>query len=295
MAKDILPRFTFGSETTADVPLEYGPTLAAVVDPPTKLARYDKPLKTQAPHCDGNYFHSKGQWVPTRAGPFRLSSHVPFMDKESMEDPQQMEAIFLDGPAHLNSLSFLMGINSNTTLTFPAGVHGNRIGALTGVTGSLRESDTEEDTPFGGCNAISFMEKHMGSAYNDPNERPHLYAHCADLRQFPVTTAGCLIAVLAAKQRIESLRSDRTEYAVCAAARFVESHRTGRPSAVDPNTAPIYMGNEMNDLELALGHFIFRHLVTSTYKAGCQEAMLDAVRASAIAGSVSPDPPAAAD
>jgi hypothetical protein len=267
-AKGVLPRFTFGSRAKADVPLEYGSTLAAICDPPKNLARYDKPLKTQAPHCDGNYFHAKGQWVrDTTAAPFRLSSHVPFVDKESMEDPSLMEALFLNGPVHLNSLSFLMGINSNTTLTFP--------GARTeSVAKSLRESDAEEDTPFGGCTIISFMEKHMGSAYCDPNERPHLYAHSADLRQFPVATAGCLIAVLAAKQRIECLRSDR--------------NRTSNP-------VPIYIGNEMNELEIALGHFIFRHLVTSTYKAGCQEAMLDAVRARAIAGSVSPDPPAAAD
>ena len=56
------------------------------------------------------------------------------------------------------------------------------------------------------------------------------------------------------------------------------------------------MGNEMNDLELALGHFIFRHLVTSTYKAGCQEQMLDEVRTAALqnampqAASVHPVP-----
>jgi hypothetical protein len=283
MAKGSLPRFTFGSRPRADVPLEYGSTPSAVFDPPKKLVRYDKPLKTQAPHCDGNYFHAKGQWVRgTAAEPFRLSSHVPFMDKESMEDPTQMQAIFLDGPAHLNSLSFLMGINSNTTLTFPAGERGASTGTVTGVTGSLRESDAEEDTPFGGCTAISFMEKHMGSAYHDPNERPHLYAHCADLRQFPVTTAGCLIAVLAAKQRIEHLRRDRT--------------RTVNP-------VPIYMRNEMDDLENALGHFIFRHLVTSTYKAGCQEIMLDQVRNAALqnaslAASVQPvalhSPPPAA-
>ena len=262
-AKGILPNFTFGPESQPDVPLDYGQAPVSFPDPPKPTRRYDKALKAQAPHCDGNFFHSKGQWVCDGPGaPFRLSPHVPFTTPASMEDEGLMQALILDGPVHLNSLSFLMGINCNTTLTFPS-VPGVR--TVTG-TGILRESDAEEDTPFGGCAAISFIEKHMGSAYVDPNERPHLYAHCADLRQFPVDSAGSLISVLAAKQRIESLRADR--------------------SRDDGSVAASVQKNEMTNLEIALGQFIFQHLVTSTYKTGVQENILDHVRAAALVGSV---------
>lgn len=261
-AKGTLPKFTFGPVTLAYQPLEYGPTPESFAVPPKTNNRYDKPLKAQAPHCDGNFFHSKGQWVrDAPAEPFRLSSHNPFKTRGSMEDEATMEALILDGPLHLNSLSFLMGINFNTTLTFPGRTR-DRTGTGTVV---LRESDAEEDTPFGGCAAISFVEKHMGSAYDDPNERPHLYAHCADLRQFPVSTAGCLIAVLAAKERIECLRKD--------------GRRVERP-------VPTFLKNEMTNLENALGQFILQHLVTSTYKSGVQEKMLDRVRCAAVAGPI---------
>jgi hypothetical protein len=85
------------------------------------------------------------------------------------------------------------------TLTFPSEASGQ----------GLRDSDVVEGIPFGGGAGFAFVEPHMGSEYPDPNERPHLYAHSADLRQFPVATATGLIAILAAKQRIEYLREAR--------------------------------------------------------------------------------------
>jgi hypothetical protein len=122
------------------------------------------------------------------------------MTRLSMEQPDKMEVIILDGPIHLNSLSFLMGTSTDTTLTFPR----ERSDQGTRVPVEV------EGTPFGGCSCFAFIEKHMGSEYVDPNERPHLYAHSADLRQFPTGTASGLIAILAAKQRIENIRKVRS-------------------------------------------------------------------------------------
>ena len=62
-------------------------------------------------------------------------------------------------------------------------------------------------TPFGGFSGFGFVIKHMGSSYFlDPNERPHVYAHCHDLRQFPAATMGQFIAIFAAKERIQQIR-----------------------------------------------------------------------------------------
>jgi hypothetical protein len=100
----------------------------------------------------------------------------------------------------------------------------------------------------------------MGSEYVDPNERPHLYAHSADLRQFPTGTASGLIAILAAKQRIENIRKERSS------SKYAD-----------------FATHEMRDLEDALGQFIFDLLSTSTYKVRIQEDMLNEVRKAALA------------
>ena len=116
-----------------------------------------------------------------------------------MEDPAKMDPVFLHGTPAENSLSFLMGVNAKTTLSFPAQ-----------STSHVAEPNASP-VPFGGLNGFSFVDEHMGSRYLlDPNERPHLYAHCSDLRQFPVMGAGQLMTILAAKQRLEHLRLSRT-------------------------------------------------------------------------------------
>jgi hypothetical protein len=242
----VQPTVTVGPKVLAGVPLEYGPQIKTRRVPVEPTFR-PRDLKTQAEHCDGNFFHSKGQWVRRPDGKFALSYHVPFVKPSSMEQADKMQAIFLKGHIHLNSLSFLLGTSTNTTLTFPSEAGGQ----------GPRDSDVVEGTPFGGCTCFAFVEKHAGSAYPDPNERPHLYAHSADLRQFPVTTATGLITILAAKQRIEYLRAKRF-------------------------TFPAFLLNEMRDLEDALGHVIFDCLSTSTYKAGVQETMLNEVREAAM-------------
>jgi hypothetical protein len=111
-----------------------------------------------------------------------------------------IEHLFLEGPAHQNSQSVLIGINKNTTLTFPPPPGDD----------SRRRQNDVVPTPFGGLNIIAFVEDHMGSAYgNEANERPHVYAHSSDLRQFPVNTAANLLLVLALKERIENIRDRR--------------------------------------------------------------------------------------
>ena len=249
IGKRIHPTVTFGNKVEAGVPLLYGPKVVTRRVPVEHTFR-PKNLKTQAPHCDGNFFHAKGQWVRAQGGQFSLSPHVPLMTKLSMEQPDKIEAIILDGPIHLNSLSFLMGTSTDTTLTFPreGSDHGTRVPVEV------------EGTPFGGCSCFAFIEKHMGSEYVDPNERPHLYAHSADLRQFPTGTAAGLIAILAAKQRIENIRKERSS------SKYAD-----------------FATHEMRDLEDALGQFIFDLLSTSTYKVRIQEDMLNEVRKAALA------------
>ncbi len=98
-----------------------------------------------------------------------------------------IEPLFLNGPAHQNSLSALIGINSKTTLTFPQ----------TPAIG--RRGNFVQPVPFGGLDVFSFIEGHMGSKYGlHANERPHLYGHSRDLRQFPVCNIMSLHAILAA-------------------------------------------------------------------------------------------------
>jgi len=45
--------------------------------------------------------------------------HRPLMTDSQMEDPKFIEPLFLEGHAHQNSQLVLIGINKNTTLTFP--------------------------------------------------------------------------------------------------------------------------------------------------------------------------------
>jgi len=91
----------------------------------------------------------------------------------------------------------------------------------------------------------------------DPNDRPHLYAHCGDLRQFPVSSFGNLLLVLSAKQRIESIRRILSSES---AKEFTEVSRL-----------------RMQDLETALKHFILNILTTTTYKEESEGAILDMV------------------
>jgi hypothetical protein len=252
--KKVHPTVTFGPKAHLGVPLEYGPTIMPRRVPVEHNYR-PRDLKTQCQHCDGSFFHAKGQWVRRSDGIFAMSDHIPFVKASCMEQADKMQAIHLDGPIHLNSLSFLLGTSANTTLTFPS-----EAAKASGQGTRDSNSDVVEDTPFGGCAGFAFVEKHMGSEYLDPNERPHLYAHCADLRQFPVASASGLIAIIAAKQRIECIRRNRSGI-------------------------PVAIGNEMRDLEDALGHFIFEHLCTSTYKVGVQETILDQVREATLVQS----------
>ena len=116
-----------------------------------------------------------------------------------------------------------------------------------------------DDVPFGGLSAFSFFRDHLGSLYLlIPNERPHLYAHSGDLRQFPVVTVSNLLATLAAKQRVERLRVIL------------------RPGHVD---TPTVVSIDLQEQVTALKHFIFDILTTSTYKEDCQAELLKEVQA----------------
>jgi hypothetical protein len=247
------PQVMFGETVQANVSLEYGPNIQTRRQPQLDPRFKPHDLVEQAPHCDGNYFHAKDQWERVECSKpyFKLKSHIPFTTASSMEIATALEPLYLHGPAHLNSLSFLLGVNANTTLTFPPEEHEGRV------------RNKVEDTPFGGCTAISFIEPHMGSAYPDPNERPHLYAHSADLRQFPVARTSSLLGIIAAKQRIQKIRSLLS-------------------------TSPAYIKEELRDLECALGHFIFDNLATATYKEPVQASILKSVMARATSASAAP-------
>ena len=185
--------------SAANVPLEYGPNFI-LRNTPVDTNFKPGPLLTQGEHTDGNFYSAKNQWVEHAPGKFHLSpDHTPFKTESDMQDAAKMDPVFLHGTPAENSTSYLMGVNAKTTLSFPA------------QSTSHVAACYAAPVPFGGFNAFSFVEDHMGSSYlMDPNERLHLYAHCNDLRQFPVMGAGQLMAILAAKQRLEHLRLSRT-------------------------------------------------------------------------------------
>jgi hypothetical protein len=242
-----------------NVSLEYGPDLVPQCVPYETTFRA-APLTEQAAHCDGNFYHAKGQWVEVNVhgqtgapghGLYRVSSHNPLQRRKDMETPNLIEPLLLRGLPHTNSLSFLFNVNGNTTLTFPP------------KSGSRGDSNNVDAVPFGGLSAFSFIKEHLGSEYGlTSNERPHLYAHSGDLRQFPVVGFGTLVLILAAKQRAEELRK-----------------WVGRDSA----DVPAFVRSRIVTLESGLKHFILQMLSTSTYKVDCQENILNQVQAAAIA------------
>lgn len=270
---DCSPRAKFDSYecAAANVSLEYGPDLGPRCVPYGPMFRA-APLAEQAAHCDGNFYHAKGQWVEVSGsgrrvgdpghGLYRVSPHVPLKSDSDMENPDRIEPLMLRGLPHMNSLSFLFNINGNTTLTFPP------------EAGSRGEYNDVDAVLFGGFSAFSFIKEHLGSEYGlNPNERPHLYAHSGDLRQFPALGFGTLIVILAAKQCAEEIR------------KLVRT---------DPADVPSFWRKGMQDLETGLKHFIFDMLTTSTYKVDCQEDILKEVQAAAIANSKSSQEAAAA-
>jgi hypothetical protein len=197
-------------QTNPNVGLEYGPDIIL-----TRIQSVSKPapLLEQLRHCDGNFYHAKGEWREDESvhGNYRLSNHRPLLHDSEMENKDLIEPLFLKGSAHQNSLSMLIGINQHTTLTFPPPAD---LGS--------RQANVVQPAPFGGLKIVSFVKEHMGSAYGiNPNERPHVYAHSSDLRQFPVSTAGNLIMLLGIKQRIENIRERRRQ---CTPTRSIKIH-----------------------------------------------------------------------
>ena len=90
---------------------------------------------------------------------------------------------------------------------------------------------------------------------------PHVYAHCGDLRQFPVVGFRSLLLILAAKQRIENIRRLRLEH----------------KSALQLNS--------LDELETALQHIIFDNLTTTTLKVDSQKNVLQQVHEAAAKNS----------
>ena len=176
-----------------------------------------------------------------------VSTHVPLRSDSDMENAGLIEPVFLRGRPHQNSMSFLMNVNGKTTLTFPS-------------EGATRHNPNHvDDVPFGGLSAFSFIQEHLGSLYGlDPNERPHLYAHSGDLRQFPSAGFSNLLLILAAKQRVENIRS------------------------LNQSDQPDVFRRRLMEVETALKHFIFDMLTTTTYKASSQAQVLQQVQARAI-------------
>ncbi len=189
----------FDLKSRSNVDMEYGPDLI-LCRTPSPAGFIPSSLREQGEHCDGNFYHAIGQWSQDAQGHYRVSHHVPLTTDSHTENITRIEPLFLHGPAHQNSLSALIGINANTTLTFPQ----------TPALG--RRGNFVQPVPFGGVDVFSFVKDHMGSMYGlDANERPHVYGHSRDLRQFPVCNVMSLLAILAAKQRVESLRSTHTK------------------------------------------------------------------------------------
>jgi hypothetical protein len=274
-----------GFEARPGVGIEYGPDLILLRESSrSKTAS----LSVQCEHCDGNFFHAKGQWKKDGKvhGKHRLGlDHRPLMTDKQMEDPSLIEPLFLEGPAHQNSQSVLIGINKNTTLTFPPPPPGDD-GA------GRRQDNVVQPTPFGGLGIFAFIEDHMGSAYGDQaNERPHVYAHSSDLRQFPVSSAANLLLVFALKERIENIRERRETCTPtmrilntpCQADDVSITHKCAG--------APGDFVDDDDDLEDALKHLIFDLLITSTFKTEGQKRMFKEVQSRARTGStVNADP-----
>jgi len=246
------------------VGLEYGPNLLPRC---TDLGHDFRPtpLTDQAEHCDGNFYHAKGQWVRVKVDPdsklghgvYRVSPHDPLRTDTDMETPSRIDPLQPVGRPHMNSMSFMMNVNGGTTLSFPP------------EDPSRKAENVVEDVPFGGLSAFSFFREHLGSLYMlIPNERPHLYAHSGDLRQFPVVTFSNLLATLAAKQRVEQLRVILGSF---------------------PVDTPTCLSIDLQEQVTALKHFIFDILTTSTYKADCQAEMLKEVQAGWEGQAVSAD------
>jgi hypothetical protein len=139
----------FVSPSVADINLDYGPNLVSrcvPVDPMFKPVG----LMEQERHCDGNYYHAKGQWVavdgdkpPAGHGFYRVSEHVPFLKEREMEKIELIEPLVLKGTPHMNSMSFVFNVNGGTTITYPPP-----------ESTALRTGNIVEETPFGGLSAF---------------------------------------------------------------------------------------------------------------------------------------------
>ena len=137
-----------GTSSIAGVDLEYGADLIprrVPVDAKFKPVE----LKGQAEHCDGNFYHAKGQWVSVghavgnaECGVYRVSEHVPFRRDSEMENPELIEPLLLQGTPSMNSMSFLMNFNDATTITFPP------------ESSCARQENIVDDVPFGGFSAF---------------------------------------------------------------------------------------------------------------------------------------------
>ncbi len=140
-----------------------------------------------------------------------------------------------------------MNVNGKTTLTYPSEDATRHI------------PNHVDDIPFGGLSAFSFIQEHLSSLCGlDPNERPHFYAHSGDLRQFPSAVFSNLLLILAARQRVEKLRS------------------------LNQSDQPDVFRRRLMEVEIALKHFTFDMLTTTTYKASSKAQILQQVRARAI-------------
>jgi hypothetical protein len=266
-------RLLTGVFSNDGVGLEYGPDLIPRCVVPEHNFK-PAPLNEQAGHVDGNFYHAKGQWAEVTKGNeackgmagskrpghglFRAAPHVPLVRESEMENTNLIEPLYLQGDPHMNSLSFLMNVNGKTTLTFPAKDQA-------GASGARRAGNDVEAVPYGGLSAFGFIRDHMGSLYGLlPNERPHLYAHSGDLRQFPVQGFDSLFTILAAKQRVEQIRG------------YLR----------DPSISGIQV-QRFQQQETALKHFIFSILATSTYKTSSQAVILKQVQDAALQSGMS--------
>ena len=234
------PSISVGSERSkGSVSLEYGSNLIPRCAP-SPHSFQPAALDEQAGHVDGNYCCVKDQWAKVSHKLYRVFDHVPAKVNADVSAP-----VFLDGLAHENSMSFLFNVNGKTTLTFPT----------EDAPAPRRQGDLVDPVPFGGFSAFASIKKHKGSRYGlDPNDRPHLYAHSGDLRQFPVSSFGNLVVVLAAKQRIENIRKCLSGGDLSQVAKL-----------------------RLQEVETALKHFILGVLTTVTFKEESESAILNDV------------------